>query len=704
MITKDVIKLIIKRTLHVPNMAPSEDFVLDVAEGTRRAIQLDNALISAGFKMDSALFHQITCGYCQPPLIIEAIKELVGDHVKHNVYFKKFPKDVPDTFEFWGGLVIKALYGEDTETRDKVLADLNTGGLNLLNLPGYGTYGHSYEDLMAITEAFVASSNDRLTIIRLGGTFKEEVDRLFLLLANSSVPLSETDREILGELAAISKAEPTVKIRENLAIINKVRCASDKPIVIETLTDVIRFCAAFSDGDPTLAESTKFKSMPRSLRREILANIERLIVENPNRLSDVNQYREIWKRLGERLHPGESKCEEAKRVFAVAHGEELAPSINSRLEAAFAAKNIHDVLEVAGQVPGVYIRSLDRIVSLNSTEAYAKMFWPEIWDKLEGAVKSVSTRVLLSARQHFMNRDKGLLRIFINSKGGSHPEKETREPMAVAVIDRILQVIDQELESRLTKTIAINPEAMGIAIPISEKGKTDGFGILPRGSVTPITGDRLRFFTYWKQAAERTDFDLSAILLDDKFNQVDQLSYTRLTSVGGVHSGDITSAPDGASEFIELDLSKVTAKYIVPQVHVYSGEGFGQVEESFFGYMERDGEQKGAPFDARTVRVKSDLRGASRTLLPLVFINEDGVWKAKWLHLSMRGYGWGNATETSGLSTAALARAIVEKDYLTLGYLAGLSKPGSDIKVSLNDGDITPLDLIEVVSLMEKEA
>ena len=49
--------------------------------------------------------------------------------------------------------------------------------------------------------------------------------------------------------------------------------------------------------------------------------------------------------------------------------------------------------------------------------------------------------------------------------------------------------------------------------------------------------------------------------------------------------------------------------FIVPQVNIYSGEGFEEVEESFFGFMLRDGEQKGRPFEPRTVRMKSELRG-----------------------------------------------------------------------------------------------
>jgi hypothetical protein len=55
----------------------------------------------------------------------------------------------------------------------------------------------------------------------------------------------------------------------------------------------------------------------------------------------------------------------------------------------------------------------------------------------------------------------------------------------------------------------------------------------------------------------------------------------------------------------------VAARYIVPQVNVYAGEGFDEVAESFFGFMERDGEQQGRPYEPRTVRMKSDLRGAA---------------------------------------------------------------------------------------------
>ena len=65
--------------------------------------------------------------------------------------------------------------------------------------------------------------------------------------------------------------------------------------------------------------------------------------------------------------------------------------------------------------------------------------------------------------------------------------------------------------------------------------------------------------------------------------------------------------------------------------------------------------------------------------MPLVFSRgEDGAWRAKWLHLYLRGHGtatWGgptNQVEGSRVTTTLLARSVVEREYLRVGYLADL--------------------------------
>ena len=188
----------------------------------------------------------------------------------------------------------------------------------------------------------------------------------------------------------------------------------------------------------------------------------------------------------------------------------------------------------------------------------------------------------------------------------------------------------------------------------------------------------MRFFVYWKQREQVTDYDLSVLLLDDDFVFAGQVSWTNLEELGAVHSGDIVEAPNGATEFIDLDLGRVSARYVVPQVHVYSGEGFDAVEEAFFGFMEREPSQRGRPFEPRTVRVKSDLFGTSRVSLPVLFARgDDGSWHAKWMHLGLTGHPQFNRVEGNARSTSQLVRAIAERRYLQVSYLEDLLRPAA---------------------------
>lgn len=242
-----------------------------------------------------------------------------------------------------------------------------------------------------------------------------------------------------------------------------------------------------------------------------------------------------------------------------------------------------------------------------------------------------------------------------------------------------------------------------MALPLSGRAAAAGLGVLPRGSVSPVDGERLRFFVYWKEAAQRTDYDLSALLLRADYTTDSWLSYTSLKTVAGVHSGDVTEAPNGASEFIELSLDRVRGAFIVPQVNIFAGEGFDEVEESFFGFMLRDGEQKGRPFEPRTVRMKSDLRGAGRVALPLVFRREDdGRWRAKWLHLYLRGISSANRVEENQVSVSKVVRAVVEREYLTVRYLTGLMADRGTA-VGVWDGTSVPDEPVTYIGLERPE-
>ena len=222
-----MLQTIIRHSLRVPRtVAPAGD-------GSAVARQLDVVLLSVGFKADRALLEHLStvefgAAMDLASAVVEAVRGLVGDHVQHNAYFKKFPRRVPDTVEFW------------------VSCLRHTGGaevVDLLTLPAYGRYQHSFADLLAAHDELIASVKDRVTVVHLGGTLEEEIQALYRALAESVTPLGEADLQLLAELAGrCGHVElAAVPVRENRAVLNAARLAAGRPLVaVDTVVDVLR--------------------------------------------------------------------------------------------------------------------------------------------------------------------------------------------------------------------------------------------------------------------------------------------------------------------------------------------------------------------------------------------------------------------------------------------------------------------------------
>src|SRR6185369_8092663 len=94
-------------------------------------------------------------------------------------------------------------------------------------------------------------------------------------------------------------------------------------------------------------------------------------------------------------------------------------------------------------------------------------------------------------------------------------------------------------------------------VPFSQRSASKALRTLVRGSRIALpTAKVVRFFLWWKNGIARTDIDLSAALYDENLNYKDIVSYYNLKNYGGHHSGDIVDAPEGAAEFIDIDIAK----------------------------------------------------------------------------------------------------------------------------------------------------
>ncbi|WP_406082481.1 hypothetical protein OG468_35775 [Streptomyces zaomyceticus] len=667
-------------------------------DGAAAARRFDAALMTAGFKLSGELLERLS-GFAEPTVVetavrtLATVRELVGDHVRHNVYFVDFPANVPDTLDFWMTCVAEAF--REGDARADAVDRLSAGVLDLLTLPSYGRYRHTYEEMLAAHDELIAAAGDRLTVLHPGRDADHEVTALYLALAGSTTPLGEEhlrDLSVLAGHCADGPQPETITVRENRAVVNLARLRTGAAPLLDTVTDVLRLACALAEGDVTLREPTRFRALPRPYRRALLAGLDAVVAAAPAKLADVSAHREAWKRLGERLHPHEyPHWPDAAEVFAVARGERTVPSLDSRVEELLGRGDVTGAAELlAAAAPGRLFRAVDRLLR-GAAEGEER---DAVLAAVERAAPEVSGRVVLSVSEHLRNRAGGRRerRVFVNREGGAWVADDTRPPLTDSVRERLVEVLDAETRRRLPDPghLLIDPDVLDVALPLSGRAASAGLGVLPRGSVSPVGGELLRFFTYWREATRTTDLDLSALVLDEDFATITWLSYTALTDVEGRHSGDITEAPDGASEFIDLRLGAVRGTYIVPQVHVYSGEGFDEVAEGFFGFMLREGEQGGRPFEPRTVRMKSDLRGPGRVALPLAFRrDEEGRWHAHWLHLYLRGTPSANRVEEHRVSIAVLLRGLFGRASLTVRHLVALMEE-SGARTTLWDGRTAP--------------
>ncbi|MEV0644839.1 hypothetical protein AB0I28_06210 [Phytomonospora sp. NPDC050363] len=667
--------LLIRKTLRVPALSPE---TAAPGDGTAAARRLDTALLSAGFTLSADLLTHLS-GFAPEAVtrlgksVLKAVRALVGGHVEHNVYFRDFPAAVPDTMEFWLGLARELLVTPEQP-------------LNLLELPGYGRYHHSHEEMAAAHELFLDMATDRVTVLHLGGTPDEEAAALYLALAASTVPLNAEDLydlRLLAQTLVDAPVPEAVPVRENKAVVNRERILRGLPPLADTVTDVLRAACALSDGDVTLLEPTRFRPFRRAERRALLSALDAVVAADEDRLADVARHRERWKRLGERLHPHEHpRWPLAGEVFAVARGSRTVRTLAARIEDSLSTGDTTGALSLLGRAPGTLLRSVDRLARLGT---------PGLLDAVRAAAPRASGRVLLSLREHFADRaEPGGPRLFVNRDCRPWVLPDPLPPLDPGLVGELCAILDAEIAARLPRIplLVYQPGLLDLALGLSQKGTAAGFGVLHRGSVSAVNGELLRFFAHWRESSRSTDFDLSALLLDDDFASVGWLSFTDLERYGGAHSGDIVGAPSGASEFIDVDLGRIEARYVMPQVHVYSGEGFAEVAESFFGYMERSAEQEGLPFEPRTVRVRSDVRGSGRVALPVVFARgDDGSWTARWLHLFLRGEPGFNTVEGNAAPASLMVRAELGKARLRMRYLLGLLR-GNGTEVRPWDPDV----------------
>lgn len=470
---------------------------------------------------------------------------------------------------------------------------------------------------------------------------EDDIHEIFNNLMRSKTSLSEYDRDNINwyieEYRNEAYIPSEIPHKEVLVGVLKQCLFFDVDIKLKmTATDILRFSVVLSDGDVSLSEVTKFRNFTREERRYILSLIDNC---SGNIEEEMYKYKNRWLRLGERLHPGDyaKRYQRAYSAFDKLRNQNKIETYNSKLEIALLNGNITEAVGLLKAKPGVFARKLDHLLRTVKDNTSRE----NIIDVFEEVASSVSTAVLWQVRTHFLYRNEEDIRVFIPKGMVSkmYAKENDLKYIDDNICDKIVKVCDNALRENYSYlddmgNVYLDEELKNYNIPFSQRSSSKSLKTITRGSKIDFGTDKdvIRFFIWWNQNSDsgRIDIDLSATSYDEDWGYVGHVSWTNLRDGMACHSGDITSAPQGACEFIDLNLNNCPKhiRYITMNIYSFTGQNFCDIPECFAGWMMRKKPQSGEIFEAKTVENKFDVVSSCKACIPLVIdvVDRKVIW------------------------------------------------------------------------------
>jgi len=559
----------------------------------------------------------------------------------------------------------------------------------------------------------------KAVVLRLGS--EDDIHRMFSNLMSSRTSISETDKADLAWYVEEYKGNLVLPAempnKEVLAFIAGLLPLEDLSQYFKTATDLLRVAVAMSGGDVSLATKTKFRSFKQSERRFFLDQLN----DMKHLVPDMARHRTMWIRLGERLHPGDHKKRypNAWKAFQRMRDGKTIETPRSLVERAMLDLNVPAALDVLRRNPGELARRLDHLLrSTDDPEPVIQAFG-------EG-IDKVATPVVLQVMAHFANRP-GENEIRAVFPKGSVAKMKVLPANKVPLVPGICPMIADMCHAALVRRfgeleplgkVYLDPAMANFTVPFSQRSASKALRTLSRGSRLPLDSEKgtVRFFTWWKDVQGETsswtrtvDVDLSVVFYDESWGYRGHISWTALRDLGCYHSGDITSAPNGACEFIDLSLDTIVksgTRYALPALLSYSGQKFSEFE-CFCGWMEREQPESGEIFEPKTVEQRIDLSAETKLIVPAVI---DLVERqVTWADIALRNQrALHNTVEANGVNLATMGQAMMDLRKPNLGelFLCHVEGRGGELVDSLEEADVvfsptegvTPYDVDEIVA------
>ena len=498
---------------------------------------------------------------------------------------------------------------------------------------------------------------------------------------------------------------------------------------VKTITDVLRLAAIYLGGDPTLASEFRLKSIKREDRRFLLGLIDSLYEKNVAQVEeDTARYQVLWINVLEQLHPGDyAKRYVYANQFATKVRENKLKGWHSKLERAYAFSNLERAVRMLEKRPGEFARHLERTIRKAyeyDTCEYERAL--NIIERFSAVAKDVDRTILLQLTAYFKDKAKNgqsNVRTFF-PKGNAckvYVIEEERTPIPRKIYSHCRNVCLQALSNIYSEReelgkIYVDPQVYDFTVPLKLRNASSQLQTVSRGSrmKLPENTNIIRLYTWWQNLIKgsenwenKVDIDLSATFYDKDFETiVSEVSYYNLRIDGVAHSGDIVSAPNGAAEFINIDINTLleqNVRYVAMNINSFNDNNFCDIPECFAGVMALDElNDVEKTFDPAKSFVRSYISTESTICIPMVFDLE--TKEVIWLDTIIPRYNSApNNVATCKDSVTNIVRGLVTASYPTLFDLICFNliarngelvenKEDADIVFSLDEG-ITPFNL-----------
>ena len=568
----------------------------------------------------------------------------------------------------------------------------------------------------------------------------EMIEKLFIDLLSSNVTLSEQyldDVCVLTNNKSIKELEKYmeyIQIKETLTTVSNYILQKEGVLIgdFKTATDILRLIAKISEAELN-NKHIHFAYFSRTVLSQLMNKLENL----KNIMPDIKRYSKPWhsffklyaKKINFNKYPkvrnavdmlfgdisymtergkineqinrlptmSEEELDNFVKEYTVFYGDYIR-EILSLLNKANENQYEKLLLGLENCVTKVNTRILfqlyDRIINLkanNKTVPHLENSKRK-WKKLKESIK------LLYGKTNNLKTNYESIPRLVNSKGKWRILKESIK-LSDELLNRVLQIVEDGIKAQLKEKeslgkVYIDESYKDIMLTTSEKDSNVSLRPMTRGSrikFNPNT-EVLRFFVAWKNLDEKTlkelnaysdrvDIDLSALTFDENLEFNDVVAYYNQKKSYFAFSGDITNAPEGALEYIDVfDLEKLKKRgdrYVLVEIRSYNGYTFKEINTVYAGVMELTSKEAKEKKNMYSTAITEGFQIVSSERTTNTILVDLRNFEYIWLDMNMDAYKLGvfqnalNDEEIPYLN--GLLRYFSRKQYVTMYDLLKLN-------------------------------